>query len=70
MIKYFKYLSCLIILSGCLELNKPFQNTKITSPINNSINSVVYIDKIIGVSNKIDLELKKEFLINYLKRIF
>ena len=68
MIKYFKYLSCLIILLGCLELNKPFQNTKITSPINNSINSVVYIDKIIGVSNKIDLELKKRIFNKLLKK--
>ena len=68
MIKYFKYLSCLIILLGCLELNKPFQNTKITSPINNSINSVVYIDKIIGVSNKIDLELKKRIFNELLKK--
>ena len=68
MIKYFKYLSCLIILLGCLELNKPFQNTKITSPINNSLNSVVYIDNIIGVSNKIDLELKKRIFNKLLKK--
>ena len=61
MIKYFKYLSCLIILTGCLQLNKPFQNTIIASPVSNSLNSVIYIDTIIGVSNKIDLELKKNF---------
>ena len=68
MIKSFKYLSCFIILAGCLQLNKPFQNTKITSPINNSLNSVVYIDQIIGVSNKIDLELKKRISNKLLKK--
>lgn len=68
MIKYFKYLSCLIILLGCLQLNKPFQNTKIAPPINNSLNSVVYIDQIIGVSNKIDLELKKRIFSKLLKK--
>ena len=68
MIKSLKYLSCLIILAGCLQLNKPFQNTKITSPISNSLNSVVYIDNIIGVSNKIDLELKKRIFNKLLKK--
>ena len=68
MIKSFKYLSCFIILAGCLQLNKPFQNTKITSPISNSLNSVIYIDNIIGVSNKIDLELKKRIFNELLKK--
>ena len=68
MIKSFKYLSCFIILAGCLQLNKPFQNTKIISPISNSLNSVVYIDNIIGVSNKIDLELKKRIFNKLLKK--
>ena len=68
MIKSLKYLSCLIILAGCLQLNKPFQNTKITSPISNSLNSVFYIDNIIGVSNKIDLELKKRIYNKLLKK--
>ena len=68
MIKSFKYLSCFIILAGCLQLNKPFQNTKIISPISNSLNSVLYIDNIIGVSNKIDLELKKRIFNELLKK--
>ena len=68
MIKSFKYLSCFIILAGCLQLNKPFQNTKITSPISNSLNSVIYIDNIIGVSNKIDLELKNRISNKLLKK--
>ena len=68
MIKSLKYLSCIIVLAGCLQLNKPFQNTKITSPISNSLNSVVYIDNIIGVSNKIDLELKKRIFNKLLKK--
>tara|TARA_B100000686_G_scaffold152050_1_gene159285 strand:- start:1344 stop:2159 length:816 start_codon:yes stop_codon:yes gene_type:complete len=68
MIKSFKYLSCFIILVGCLQLNKPFQNTKITPPISNSLNSVIYIDNIIGVSNKIDLELKKRISNKLLKK--
>ena len=68
MIKSLKYLYCLIILAGCLQLNKHFQNTKITSPISNSLNSVVYIDNIIGVSNKVDLELKKRIFNKLLKK--
>jgi len=60
MIKYTKVILCLFILAGCLQLNKPFQNANISSPISNSINSIVFIDNIIGVNNNIDLEIKNK----------
>lgn len=68
MIKYFKYIIFIFLLIGCFQINKPFQNSKVTSAHHNSINSIIYIDNIIGVPKKVDLELKNKINNKLLKK--
>ena len=58
MMKYLIYIFCLFINTGCLIIDKPFQNSRISPPTNDSINSVIYIENIIGVNNQTNLFLK------------
>jgi hypothetical protein len=65
-----KYILCIFFLFGCFQINKPFQNSKTTSPIHNPINSIIFIDNIIGVSEKVNLGIKKRIYNNLIKKIF
>ncbi|PPR17025.1 MAG: hypothetical protein CFH33_00177 [Alphaproteobacteria bacterium MarineAlpha9_Bin3] len=56
--KYLVYIFCLFINTSCLIIDKPFQNSKTSPPTNDSINSVIYIENIIGVNNQTNLFLK------------
>ena len=49
------YLSCLI---SCFEISKPFEDDKITIPVIKGINSGLYISKIVGLTNKTEIELR------------
>lgn len=67
MSKYIKYIFCIFLLTGCFQINKPFQNSKITTPLYNSLNSTIYIDNIIGVSGKLNSILKSKIYNELLK---
>jgi hypothetical protein len=58
MIKYLMYILYLSCLISCFEISKPFENDKITMPVIKAINSGLYISKIIGLSNKTEIELR------------
>ncbi|MDG2001486.1 MAG: hypothetical protein P8J46_06860 [Alphaproteobacteria bacterium] len=63
-----KYILCIFFLCSCFQINKPFQNSKTNSPIHNPINSIIFIDNIIGVSEKVNLDIKKRIYNNLLKK--
>ena len=63
-----KYIFCIFFLFGCFQINKPFQNSQTTSPIHNPINSIIFIDNIIGVSEKVNLGIKKRIYNNLIKK--
>ena len=50
-------MSCLI---GCFEINKPFEDDKITTLRIKAINSSLYINKIIGLPDIIETELRNK----------
>ena len=58
MIKYLVYILYLSFLLSCFEINKPFEDDKITIPIIKGINSGLYISKIVGLTNKTEIELR------------
>jgi len=58
MIKLLKYILFLCCLIGCFEIHKPFENEKVTMPVIKAINAGLYIDNIIGLSNKTEIKLK------------
>ena len=60
MIKYLKYILCIFFLVGCFKINKPFEDDKINMPNIQAINSSLYINKIIGLPNKTENELRKK----------
>ena len=59
MIKYLKYILYIFCLIGCFEINKPFENDKITMPDIQAINSSLYINEIVGLPSKTENELRK-----------
>lgn len=68
MIKHLKYILYILLLTGCFDLNRPFQDEKITISMNNSINSMIYIDNIIGTSEDIALSIKSGIYNKLLKK--
>ena len=68
MSNYLKYLICIFLLIGCFTINKPFENSKITTPFHNSLNSTIYIDDIIGVSHDLNLSLKNKIYNKLIKK--
>jgi len=60
MIKYLKYILYMSCLIGCFEINKPFEDDKITMDRIKPINSSLYIKKIIGLSDKTETELRNK----------
>lgn len=58
MIKYLVYILYLSFLFSCFEINKPFEDDKITIPVIKGINSGLYISKIVGLTNKTEIELR------------
>ena len=58
MIKYLVYILYLSFLVSCFEINKPFEDDKITIPVIKGINSGLYISKIVGLTNKTEIELR------------
>ena len=63
-----KYILCIIFLFGCSQINKPFQKSKAASPLHDPINSIIFIDDIVGVSEKVNLEIKKNIYNKLLKK--
>jgi len=60
MIKYLIYILYIFCLIGCFEINKPFENDKITMPDIQAINSGLYINEIVGLPSKTENELRKK----------
>ena len=60
MIKYLKYIVYLSCLISCFELNKPFEGDKVTMPEIKAVNSSLYINKIIGLTKKVEIELRNK----------
>ena len=60
MIKYLKYILYLSCLIGCIEINKPFEDDKITMHRIKAEDASLYINKIIGLSNKTENELRNK----------
>ena len=58
MIKYLVYILYLSFLVSCFVINKPFEDDKITIPVIKGINSGLYISKIVGLTNKTEIELR------------
>ena len=58
MIKYLMYILYLSFLVSCFEISKPFEDDKITMPVIKGINSGLYISKIVGLTNKTEIELR------------
>jgi len=58
MIKYLMYILYLSFLVICFEISKPFEDDKITMPVIKSFNSGLYISKIVGLTNKTEIELR------------
>ena len=60
MIRYLKYILYLTCLVSCFEVKKPFENDKMTMLEIKPINSSLYINEIIGLSNKTENELRNK----------
>jgi hypothetical protein len=60
MIKYLKYILYISCLIGCFEINKPFEDDKITMHRIQAVDSSLYINKIIGLTHKTEAELRNK----------
>ena len=58
MIKYLKYILYIFCLIGCFEINKPFENDKITMPDIKAINSGLYT---LDDTGNLHVDIKKAY---------